>query len=95
MTIFLDLMGGGAWPFLVGGVICLVYSVNERDLSLLNSHPHSSGCWFCDFLEGLSMRVEGSLRQKQVCDALRCSGPHARYTVAFNESDSTWIERFG
>lgn len=30
-------MGGGAWPFLVGGVICLVNSVNERDLSLLNS----------------------------------------------------------
>ena len=30
-------MGGGAWPFLVGGVICLVNSVNERDLSVLNS----------------------------------------------------------
>ena len=30
-------MGGGAWPFLVGGVICLVNSVNERDLILLNS----------------------------------------------------------
>ena len=29
-------MGGGAWPFLVGGVICLVNSVNERDLRLLN-----------------------------------------------------------
>ncbi len=31
-------MGGGAWPFLVGGVICLVNSVNERDLNLLNSN---------------------------------------------------------
>ena len=30
-------MGGGAWPFLVGGVICLVNSVNERDLNQLNS----------------------------------------------------------
>ena len=30
--LFLDLEGGGAWPFLVGGVICLVNSVNERDL---------------------------------------------------------------
>ncbi len=30
-------MGGGAWPFLVGGAICLVNSVNERDLNLLNS----------------------------------------------------------
>eukprot|EP00399_MALV-I-05_sp_L67-4_P000287 gene287-gene134 len=31
-------MGGGAWPFLVGGVICLVNSVNERDLNLLNRY---------------------------------------------------------
>jgi hypothetical protein len=30
-------MGGGAWPFLVGEVICLVNSDNERDLNLLNS----------------------------------------------------------
>ena len=36
-------MGGGAWPFLVGGVICLVNSVNERDLNLLNS-----GAYFSD-----------------------------------------------
>ena len=35
-------MGGGAWPFLVGGVICLVNSVNERDLDLLNSSCQSS-----------------------------------------------------
>ncbi|KAF1876979.1 hypothetical protein Lal_00012453 [Lupinus albus] len=31
-------MGGGAWPFLVGGAICLVNSFNERDLSLLTSY---------------------------------------------------------
>ena len=30
-------MGGGAWPFLVGGAICLVNSDNERDSSLLNT----------------------------------------------------------
>jgi hypothetical protein len=36
LKLFLDSMGGGAWPFLVGGVICLVNSVNERDLDLLN-----------------------------------------------------------
>ncbi len=44
-------MGGGAWPFLVGGVICLVDSVNERDLNLLNSYvkPGFTG----SFLEGL------------------------------------------
>ena len=43
-------MGGGAWPFLVGGVICLVNSDNERDLSLLNSAPYIVRC---HFLEGL------------------------------------------
>ena len=32
-----DSMGGGAWPFLVSGVICLVNSDNERDSSHLNS----------------------------------------------------------
>ncbi len=43
-------MGGGAWPFLVGGVICLVNSVNERDLNLLNSCMN----FICvNFLEGL------------------------------------------
>ena len=45
-------MGGGAWPFLVGGVICLVNSVNERDLSLLNSYGRNLG-WLVNFLEGL------------------------------------------
>jgi hypothetical protein len=46
-------MGGGAWPFLVGGVICLVNSDNERDLNLLNSQSKI----FLDFgfLEGLRM----------------------------------------
>jgi hypothetical protein len=37
-------MGGGAWPFLVGGAICLVNSVNERDLDLLNSFMWP---WLC------------------------------------------------
>lgn len=35
-------MVGGAWPFLVGGVICLVNSVNERDLGVL-----TRGCYTC------------------------------------------------
>ena len=52
MKIFLDSMGGGAWPFLVGGVICLVNSVNERDLDLLNSSTKLFGVWI-NFLEGL------------------------------------------
>jgi len=41
-------MGGGAWPFLVGGVICLVNSVNERDLNLLNSYDNND--YFNDFV---------------------------------------------
>ena len=45
-------MGGGAWPFLVGGVICLVNSVNERDLNLLNSDAVLRTV--AHFLEGLS-----------------------------------------
>ena len=45
LKFFLDSMGGGAWPFLVGGVICLVNSVNERDLDLLNSSAYSSGMY--------------------------------------------------
>jgi hypothetical protein len=44
-------MGGGAWPFLVGGVICLVNSVNERDHCLLNS-PLSEFSLSAGFLEG-------------------------------------------
>ncbi len=62
LKIFLDSMGGGAWPFLVGGVICLVNSVNERDLDLLNSSVNPSG-FTLDFLEGLSVLADGSSRQ--------------------------------
>ena len=43
-------MGGGAWPFLVGGVICLLNCVNERDLNLLNRRLLFKGVVF---LEGL------------------------------------------
>ena len=46
-------MGGGAWPFLVGGVICLVNSDNERDLNLLNSLHNLRVVG--NFLEGLSV----------------------------------------
>ena len=46
-------MGGGAWPFLVGGVICLVNSDNERDSVLLTSLPASLSRADV-FLEGLA-----------------------------------------
>ena len=45
-------MGGGAWPFIVGGVICLVNSVNERDYSLLNNKY--SFRYVFSFLEGFA-----------------------------------------
>ena len=35
LKFFLDFTEGGAWSFLVRGVIRLVNSVNERDLNLL------------------------------------------------------------
>jgi len=35
LKFFHDLLGGGAWPFLVGGMICLVNSVNERDFKII------------------------------------------------------------
>jgi len=42
MKLFLYSLGGGAWPFLVREAICLVNSVNERDLILLTAKNNSS-----------------------------------------------------
>ena len=55
-------MGGGAWPFLVGGVICLVNSDNDRDLNLLNSFAKFK--LRDNFLEGLSVW------NKRKCEAI-------------------------
>ncbi len=49
-------MGGGAWPFLVGGVICLVNSDNERDLNLLTSGTFLEGTYFLEGQRVLSPR---------------------------------------
>ena len=49
-------MGGGAWPFLVGGVICLLNCVNERDLSLLNSYFYFLVNYFLEGLRILNVR---------------------------------------
>ena len=62
-------MGGGAWPFLVGGVICLVNSDNERDLNLLNSQLIAStwvkrGVWVG--FDGSDSFVCGSLMTRDV-----------------------------
>ena len=42
LLVFLDSTGGAAWPFLVGGVLCLGNSVNEPDISLLNYVKYDS-----------------------------------------------------
>ena len=52
MKHFLDNSESGAWPFLVGGVICLVDSVNERGLH----HP-------IDSIPDLVGRLPALLRQ--------------------------------
>ena len=75
--LFLDLLGGGAWSFLVGGVNCLVNSDNERDLCLISRCKRGSVLsgmstlfsfiWARHFLKGLSaislFLADGSLRQ--------------------------------
>ena len=69
--LFLDSVGGGAWPFLVGGVICLVNSVNERDLNLLNSAFLNKGSYFLEGLCDLKhMEVWGNNRSVMPLDVL-------------------------
>ena len=41
LKIFLDSMGGGAWPFLVGGVICLVNRNIAREMLCKHSGPRA------------------------------------------------------
>ena len=88
-------MGGGAWPFLVGGVICLVNSVNERDLDLLNSHarcPSRHGA--VDFLEGLlvsNQSQEGNNRSVMPLDVLG----RTRATLTVPESALSFAGRRG
>jgi hypothetical protein len=44
LKIFLDSMGGGAWPFLVGGVICLVNrNIARKMRRVLYTHSVHSG----------------------------------------------------
>ena len=76
-------MGGGAWPFLVGGVICLLNCVNERDLNLLNRLAYLR-ISYCLLRGTFGVSVGRSLRLKQVCDALRCSGQHVCYIDGYN-----------
>lgn len=69
-------MGGGAWPFLVGGVICLVNSVNERDPCLLNN-PTSEFSLIDGFLEERAFfqmqEDRGNNRSVMPLDVLGCT----------------------
>jgi hypothetical protein len=94
LKIFLNSMGGGAWPFLVGGVICLVNSVNERDLDLLNSLANSSG-YVHNFLEGLPVcsrvEVRGNNRSVMPLDVLG----RTRATLSTSSSLQPWLIGLG
>ncbi len=87
-------MGGGAWPFLVGGVICLVNSVNDRDLDLLNSLMNAPALIY-DFLEGLSviypMEVRGNNRSVMPLDVLG----RTRATLIRSSSLQPWLRGLG
>ena len=60
-------MDGGAWPFLVGGVICLVNSDNERDSPLLTDFgPFRQ----CDSVQGPTGVSSGTGRCPLILGAL-------------------------
>jgi len=88
-------MGGGAWPFLVGGVICLVNSDNERDLRLLNSHAMPLCIRGVRLLRGTMsgklMEVGGNNRSVMPLDVLG----RTRATLTGSESSTLCSERHG
>jgi hypothetical protein len=84
-------MGGGAWPFLVGGVICLVNSVNERDLCLLTSLNHLDDCRLLRGTLWATNRKEvgGNNRSVMPLDVLgrtRATLTHTASTLLFREA---------
>ena len=85
-------MGGGAWPFLVGGVICLVNSVNERDLDLLNSDAILG--WAANFLEGLlvsNQSQEGNNRSVMPLDVLGRTRATLMHATSSTLSWKAWV----
>lgn len=85
-------MGGGAWPFLVGGVICLVYSDNERDFRLLvgPNWRFKSGSvnleGHCAFEYG---EAGSNNRSVMPLDVLGCTRATLNYSTRF------WVDRLG
>ena len=87
-------MGGGAWPFLVGGVICLVNSVNERDPSLLNSARvllHAVSFLEGPWLATQTREVWGNNRSVMPLDVLG----RTRATLRGSTSFIPWSDRTG
>ena len=84
-------MGGGAWPFLVGGVICLVNSDNERDSSLLNRR-YIFG--ITSFLEGQAAPSCARLSNNRSVMPLDVRGC-TRATMKVAKCTSPCLERLG
>ena len=78
-------MDGGAWPFLVGGVICLVNSDNERDSNLLNSTRNLSTLRELYFLEGQAAFSRTRLSNNRSVMPLDVRG-RTRATLTFTAS---------
>ena len=86
-------MGGGAWPFLVGGAICLVNSDNERDSSLLNSPPVLKFAGD-DFLEGQVAFSHARLSNNRSVMPLDVRG-RTRATLKESTCVPPWPEKVG
>src|ERR1700712_2264743 len=85
-------MGGGAWPFLVGGVICLLNCDNERDLDLLNSRVDCCGPPASERDFWLKpMEVRGNNRSVMPLDVLG----RTRATLTEPASTSPWPRGLG
>ncbi len=80
---FLDSLGGGAWPYLVGGLICLLNCVNERDLNLLNRRSFHKAVLFLEGLCNFNYKeVWGNYRSVMPLDILG----RTRSTMTSSES---------
>ena len=84
-------MGGGAWPFLVGGAICLVNSDNERDSHFLIAAPAFEARG--KFLEGLVAFSDTRLSNNRSVMPLDVLG-RTRATLT-GSSCFHWAERSG
>ena len=77
-------MGGGAWPFLVGGVICLVDSDNERDSTLLTSRRIVTLRW----LVCIGEFAEARFSVDRVSTRIRCRYSRSGCDVGYSRDSS-------